>query len=883
MSSRPRSAAPLIAVVAIVLAAGPLSAQTDRLSASQEAFFEKNIRPALVTYCYECHSLESGTTRGGLLVDTHEGLLTGGDSGPAINPGSLNDNVFWDAINWDGYEMPPSRKMPADVIANFKTWIEMGAPDPRVRERAVFKSKMTPEVIEEGKQHWAFQPPSSAGRSSIDEYIDDSLKREGLEPVSSADGATLLRRLHFDLVGLPPTPAEVLAFQRAWNRNSTAAIESKVDELLSRTQFGERWGRHWLDVARYADSSGGINVAFPHAWRYRDYVIDSFNDDTPYDQFIREQIAGDLLPAKTDEQWQRNLIATGFLAVGMKRLDERNPRKFTMDMVDEQIDTVTQSVLGMTVACARCHDHKSDPIPTADYYSLAGIFLSTNTLYGTVWGQQNHRPSDLILLPILDKKPRERGESIPEINAQIAQLQAEMRRMSAAARESGERVQRDFVQMRNRIAALEGKLATLNPDGSAKTFGMGAQEAGKPINASILVGGEVERPAQEVPRGFLQVLDDVASRPIKQTASGRRELADWLTSEDNPLTARVMANRVWMKLFGTPIVESPNNWGPTGMQPTHPELLDYLALQFVKHDWSVKQLIRQIVLSDAYQRSSDFHAKNADVDPDNKLLWRMSPRQLDAESMRDAMLAVGGNLDPSRPRSVVGDNGTGRLDRGPRSEGRLEAQTNHRSVYLPVVRDSVHESLELFGFPDPNSTSDGRRDSIVPTQALYVMNGEFVIGQAGEMADAMLKASRDRSEQIEWAFLAAYGRPASSDEVVASSRFISEMSRSGTTSSRVPSMTITPARQPRPGMNGPRGGPGGRGPRGATPGSGGAGGREPGMRRRGGPAAEGGRPAAQRGSQQPPRNAEQPRNAGQQALALFCQTLLASAEFRILD
>lgn len=895
-----RTAALLVLMTACAVGACTASAQSETMTAGQEAFFEKNIRPALVTYCYECHSLESGTTRGGLLVDTREGLLTGGDSGPAITPGHLDENLLWDAINWDGYEMPPSQKMPANVIADFKKWIEMGAPDPRVRERAVFTSKITREDILAGKEHWAFQPVKANRTDTIDGLIEKRLAEERLEPVDSADAVTLLRRLNFDLVGLPPTPRDVREFKTAYSRDRETAIENKVNELLASDRFGERWGRHWLDVARYADSSGDINVAYPHAWRYRDYVIDAFNDDTPYDQFIREQIAGDLLPASTDEQWQENLIATGFLAIGMKRHGERNPKKFQMDMIDEQIDTVTQSILGVTVACARCHDHKSDPIPTADYYAMAGIFMSTNTLYGTTWGQQNHRPSDLILLPILDK-PTKADESIAELNAQLERLRAEQRRMSAEARATGERKQNQFVQMRNRMAAIEGKIAEMNPDGTKKTFGMGVQEGKTLVNASILLGGEVERPAQEVSRGFLSVLDHVPHDKIKPNSSGRRELAEWLTAPENPLTARVMVNRIWSHLFGSPIVSSPNNWGPTGTEPTHPELLDLLASKFVEQGWSMKSMIRTIVLTDAYQRDSTVDNHNLDVDPDNQFFWRMSPRQLDAEVMRDAMLVAGGNLDLARPRSIVGDNGNGRVDRGPGSDTRFEELDDHRSIYLPVIRDSVHESLDLFGFPDPNSTSEGRRESIVPTQALYLLNGEFSIQQARLMAERMARVARDTKSQIEWAFLTAYGREATDREIAASERFIATMTREANPAATEPSLPrvipnqrATPERRGTMRPNGAR--PNGARPNGARPNGGrpnaaqGSSDQRRGMRTGQGPRRQQGdmrpRDSRARGSVAGRGGAEASTrqvSADQAAKLLFCQSLIASAEFRIVD
>ncbi|MEM7560976.1 MAG: DUF1549 domain-containing protein, partial [Planctomycetota bacterium] len=359
----------------------------EEISAEQAEFFEKKIRPVLASYCYECHSLSGGKTLGGLLLDTRESIREGGDSGPAVHPGSLDDSVLWEAINWDSYEMPPKEKLPDEVLADFRKWIEMGAPDPREREVFFVESKMD---IEAGREHWAFKNPTSDGKQSIDDFVNAKLKEAELEPAPPADPYTLLRRLNFDLVGLPPTPGETKAFLRRWKVDAESAIEAKVDELLASPQYGERWARHWLDVARFAESSGKTNFSYPHAWRYRDFVIDAFNKDTPYDHFVRQQVAGDLLPAKTDEIWQENLLATGFLAIGLKSHSERNPRVFRMDLVDEQIDATSRAFLGLTVSCARCHDHKYDPIPIKDYYSLAGIFQSTKTYYGTVFGLQNH-------------------------------------------------------------------------------------------------------------------------------------------------------------------------------------------------------------------------------------------------------------------------------------------------------------------------------------------------------------------------------------------------------------------------------------------------------------------------------------------------------------
>ena len=803
-------------------------------NAAQLRFFESNIRPALVKYCYECHSVEKGESRGGLVLDFREGLLQGGDSGPALEPGKPETSLIWEAINWDGYEMPPSQKMPASVIANFKTWITMGAPDPRERKLVHHKSKISIADIKEGRQHWAFQKPRNERGATIDSLVSARLRKEGLTPSKPADAYTLLRRINFDLIGLPPNPAELQAFEAAFKRNADAAVKAKVDELLKRPQFGERWGRHWLDVARYAESSGSRNTPYPHAWRYRNYVIDSFNDDTPYDRFIAEQIAGDLLPVKTDEQWQENLIATGFLAIGLKHHDQKNPRQFLSDMIDEQIDTTTQAVLGLTVACARCHDHKYDPIPTADYYAMVGIFQSTVTYYGTTRIAQNHRPSELLLLPIADKSsasPGKTQQAIEDLKQRIADLDKQ-----AAGLRGKER--RGIRNVRNRLAA---QLAAVNPDGTPKAFGMGVQDSEEMVNAQILISGEVEKPAQEVTRGFVQVLGDLNFKVTSSKRSGRLELVEALTSKDNPLTARVMANRIWMHLLGKPLVGTPSNFGFSGMKPQNQELLDHLAVRFMDEDWSIKNLIREIVSSDTYRRSSRFNNANYTVDPDNNFLWRANPRQIDAEALRDAMLALSGQLDLDRPAP------------NPAAARKPGAQTadqddTHRSVYLPIIRDAVPESLDLFDFADPNTTNAGRSDSIVPTQALYMMNGDFVMTQAQAMADSLASRYATINERVNTAFLWAYGRPATKDELQASTLFFRDYKPSGTTAAP-PETTLTPRRRPgarRPNGQGPAGRPA-RGPR---------------------------RAAIANGANATTNN---------EALAVFCQTLMASARFRILN
>ena len=842
--------------IALSWLAAPALAQ-EALTSSQSEFFEKRIRPAFVKYCYECHSIETGKTRGGLLVDTREGLLQGGDSGPAVAPKDLDESVLWGAITYDTFQMPPEKKMPAEVIADFKTWIEMGAPDPRVRERLFVTSKID---IEAGKKHWAFQNPQRPARAGIDLFVSGKLLEAKLTPVEMADPATLLRRLNFDLIGLPPSPEEVTAFLVAWKQSSPTAIAEKVDELLARPQFGERWGRHWLDVARYAESSGkSVNVTYPHAWRYRNFVFDSFNEDKPYDEFVRQQIAGDLLAVKSDEEWQANLIATGFLAMGTKGLNERNPRQFRMDVVDEQIDTMSQAVLGLTVGCARCHDHKFDPIPTTDYYALAGIFLSTKTYYGTVSGLQNQRPAKLLILPIVDEVAATRSyspEEIEQMKERIQEIQSRIREARIEQRRGGKGLpQQQFLQMRNQIDQIQGRLEALDENGSPRTYGMGVQEPGEIVNASVLVRGDVEKPAQEVERGFLQVLDAAGNTEIKSDRSGRKELADWLTSRDNPLTARVMVNRIWMHLLGEPLMGSPNNWGTTGQKPTHPQLLDYLAVRFMDQGWSIKSVIREIVLSKAYQRGSTYSSGNYEVDPDNRLLWRANPRQLDAESLRDSVLTLSGNLKLDRPfASEIAAEGDKRIGR--QFDGSTAGDNStHRSAYLPILRDSLPEALALFDFADPNASAEKRTSTNVPSQSLFLMNNAFVLEQARAMAMNLSEEFASTEQQVEHAFLLAYGRPATTEEILASLDFYDQFLPEARRNFFADRNRATQPRGPAAGLQRPGGQPGRR-PFGQFP-------------------RDGSRPGG--GPPQPPLN------PAQQTLMAFCQGLMASAEFRILN
>jgi hypothetical protein len=808
----------------------------DEISAEQTTFFESKIRPVLARECYGCHSTRS-QVKGGLWLDTKIGVRDGGDSGPAVVPGDLDESLLWSAINHEDFKMPPGKKLPADTIADFRTWIEMGAPDPRVQAIAKINTTITPADIEQGKSFWAFRKPvpptipevenSKWPVTQIDHFVLQPLEQNGLQPSKDTDASTFLRRLCFDLIGLPPTPEQIAWLNKNWDKDREQAIAHVVDSLLAKPEFGERWGRHWLDVARYAESTGKeLNLTYPQAWRYRDYVIDSLNDDKPYDRFIQEQIAGDLLPVKTDAQWAENLVATGFLAIGPKTLTEQNGQQFQHDLIDEQIDVATRVVLGVSVACARCHDHKFDPIPQSDYYAMAGIFRSMTTHYGTFRTLQNRRPSNLLVLPVDDLNPYDRKistESLAQLKKDLAEKQSELRdyqRQRMAQRQGDAKDNPAFsianiARLTTTIGTLQSKIDAYDEQGNPYTYFMGVQSTDRPIDARLLVRGEFDKPAQVVKRGFPQVLTD-SPPEIRSNSSGRLELAQWMASEQNPLTARVMVNRVWQHMFGNGIVRSPENFGSTGLAPTHPELLDYLATEFVKNNWSVKTLIREIAISRIYRTGSKFNKKNFETDPENNLIWRVEPRRLDAEVLRDSMLSISGQLDTERPRaSLVAEFGTGivrdgtlvstsgtanpnlsngigmmarfnpnfRRPRGDSSENevstrpaiaKIDQSLKYRSVYLPVVRDNLPRSMEVFDFAEPSMVVGTRETSNTPDQGLYFLNNEFVIQQSDAIAIRIMKEKSQPREQIRYAFLLAYGREATSSELNAAEKFYSE-------------------------------------------------------------------------------------------------------------
>lgn len=794
-----------------------------QLSTEQVQFFEAKIRPVLIEHCYRCHSADGQSFRGGLGVDHRDALLAGGESGPAIVPGNLEESLLWNAITYRDYRMPPSGKLPAAVLDDFKTWIEMGAPDPRVQVGVVVHSKVTAEDIEEGRKFWAYTPPVATptiatafddwATTDIDRHIALGWEQNGLQPAATADPQVLVRRIAFDLVGLPPTSAQKQDFMALWAMDPDGAISELVDTLLATPQFGERWGRHWLDVARYAETSGKeAEVTFPNAWRYRDYIIRSFNTDKPYDRFIQEQIAGDLLPIQSDEEWNENLIATGFLAIGPKSLSEQNPRQFQADLIDEQIDTTTRVVMGISVGCARCHDHKFDPIPQTDYYALAGIFQSSQTLFGGVRSQRNRQPSDWIALPVPDSQPVSKPITpleLDELKKELAKRQQELAEARRAQRNGTQPNPRSGPPQLNvgaldqLVSQLTSRIQSVDANGKPLSLCMGVQDRAEPRNAKLLVRGEIDQPAQEVPRGFVQVLNSSAVE-LPGRASGRLQLAQWMTSTENPLTARVMVNRIWQHLIGKGLVREPDNFGVSGPRPTHPELLDHLALEFMQNGWSIKHMIRSIANSKVYRLSSQFDASRFEADPENNLIARGNVKRLDAESIRDAMLAVSGQLELKPPHAspiaafgstVMGPNGPAAIpfallqsmngEKQPdalrnalaRNIGRngainpLEMPNYHRSVYLPVARNSLPRALDVFDFAEPSLVVGEREVSNTAEQALFMLNNPFVLELSDAAARRVLQSSKDQRQRIVQAFQLVFGREPSDSEVAAANRF----------------------------------------------------------------------------------------------------------------
>ncbi len=909
-----RSAA-TFAVLLAVLVFTPTAPADDppappaKLDPAAVEFFEKKIRPVLTQHCAGCHSADAqknGKLKGGLYLDSRDGVLKGGDSGPALVPGKPADSLILKTLKYDGdVQMPPKGKLPEPVVKDFEKWIAMGAPDPRAGAATAPKRQIGLS-IEEGRKFWAFKLPQQpqvpkASANAIDAFVQAKLEANNLKPAPEADRATLVRRLYYDLIGLPPSPEEVDQFV---NDKAADAYEKLVDKLLASPQFGERWGRHWLDVARYAESVTLRGFVFKEAWRYRDYVIDAFNADVPFDRFIKEQIAGDLLPAADSAARARHLIATTFLQLGNTNLEEQDKKQLRMDVVDEQLDVITKGFLGQTVTCARCHDHKFDPIPTRDYYALAGILRNAKAMEHAnvsrwvevplpadplteaeikkhekevaalaarvaaarlkagpniasgvlavkdvpgivvddaqakkvgVWTLSTHNKTYIGAGYIHDGDEK-KGEKTLTFQPEVVPAgRYEVRLAYAPGGNRADKVPvhvfsadgentvhvdmkknppidgryislgeyrfekggQAYVIVSNEdtkghvcpdavvflsldkkeqgtdkkdakpagdLKALEAELKRLVESGPKRDLAMSVTEEPVIEDTKVHVRGNVHNLTEVAPRGFLTVALHGTPPAIPKAQSGRVQLAEWIASRDNPLTARVMANRVWYWLMGDGIVRTVDNFGTTGELPSNPELLDHLALSF-QRDWSVKKLVRAIVLSRTYRQSATGAAATVTADPENRYFGRANRRRLEAECIRDTVLVVSGQLDPTRggltfAPSLAADYG-------------YKANSNRRSVFLPQFRNAMPEMLEVFDCADPSTVTGKRNSGTIAPQALYMMNSPFVLDQSKHAAARLLAEKHlDDAARLTRAYRLALGREPTAGEREVAQRYL---------------------------------------------------------------------------------------------------------------
>ena len=933
----------------------PASAQAPAAADKQaEEFFEREVRPILVEHCQSCHGAKKQEMS--LRLDSAEGLRLGSDSGPVVVAGDPTKSLLIEAVRYGGdIKMPPKGKLPEKAISSLEKWVKQGAVWPK---ESVAPAKSRSGVsIEEAKDHWAFQPIQSPAipqvtikermATSIDSFILAKLEAAGLTLSPEADRRTLIRRATFDLHGLPPTPEEVTAFE---NDASPDAIRNVVERLLSSPRYGERWGRHWLDVARYSDTKGYVrlneNPRYPSSWTYRDYVIRSFNDDLPFDRFVVEQLAADLVQdgggKVGSDQWrfaapahqvepnqhsggpaleaslshpatvaqQSNLAALGFLTLGQRFLNSQH------DIIDDRIDVVTRGLLGLTVTCARCHDHKFDPIPTRDYYSLHGVFASSveprepplilpasqqasfekylaelrqrsnqldeylrtqhaaltasfrakfadyllagqrepvqanflavmflidaskdlNPVMVQRWARflersrkrhdpvfapwhelaqsisasvrrqpdgslkrENNQQANRLVTEALSKSPPQSLTEAAQIYARLLQeVEQQWQKKLKETADSTKLDEPEWEELRQAFFGADSPLTIELDDveeflfvdattqqqlhakqrlvtdwiGSAEAapHAMALEDSKHPTDSRVFIRGNASNPGDVVPRQFLAALTRGKQQPF-QHGSGRLELAQAIAGPDNPLTARVLVNRVWMNHFGAGLVRTPSDFGLRGERPTHPELIDHLASQFISSGWSIKQLHREIMLSSTYrqqsasvQRELVVSAGSGDprqtIDPENTLLWSMSRRRLDWESLRDALLAVSGQLDPKMG--------------GPAVDLFAPPFAPRRSVYGFVDRQNLPSELRAFDFAPPDASSPKRHQTTVPQQALFLMNGPFLrqtVKHLGARPDWKKHTSPD--QRIDAAHLLLFGRHARPDEIDMANKYLS--------------------------------------------------------------------------------------------------------------
>ena len=760
----------------VCAATSPAKAQSPTVE--QIRFFETRIRPLLVVRCLGCHGDRKQSA--GLRLDSRKAMLRGGESGAVVVPGKPAASLLIHAVRQadDDLRMPKNGRLTKRQVEALVGWIRMGAPFPS----AIGNRSRDPN-------HWAFQPPVSRPvpsvargewpQATLDHFILAKLEAVGLSPAVRADRRTLIRRVTFDLVGLPPTPDEVAAFL---DDESPEALSRVVDRLLASPRYGQRWGRHWLDVARYADSNGfDENVAHGNAWRYRDYVVSAFNRDKSFDRFLTEQLAGDLLPFQGEAQQHDQLTATGFLSIGPKVLAETDEAKMRMDIIDEQLDTTGRAFLGLTLGCARCHDHKFDPIAAADYYGLAGIFKSTLTMrkYNKVaeWHEHLLPSAEATAMKVVfDAKVAEKKTGIADFTAAADRL---VRKKLANQPDSKppEKLETLYpAETKAKLKKLRDELAAFQKAGPKLPAAMGVTED-KVVDIAVHLRGDPLNLGDVVPRHTPPVLGGPRQPRFSKKQSGRRELAAWMVDSRHPLTARVFVNRAWRWHFGRGLVRTTDNFGLLGEKPTHPELLDWLARRFVADGWSIKTLHRRIVLSSTYQQAAVASAETLQLDPENRLFSRGAVRRLEAETVRDALLAVGGQLDETMKGSLLKlKNRAYFFDHT--SKDLTTYESRRRSLYLPVVRNNVFELFQLLDFPDPAVSTGDRATTVVASQALLMLNSEFVMQAAAGLADRLFLLPGDEQQRLVRLYLMAFGREPTAEEQRADRKFLASLAKS---------------------------------------------------------------------------------------------------------
>ena len=742
-------------------------------TAEQLSFFESKIRPLLIEHCYECHSKDADEPGGNLFLDSRIGVIRGGITEPLLVPGDPDNSLLLRAVLHisPDLKMPPDGKLSDNEIANLATWVQMKAPDPRTEDTIAARKAKTDIDWDKARDFWSLKPLSNKPlpaimnqtwtTNEIDYFVLSKLEGAGLSPAPKANKRTLIRRAFFDLIGLPPSPEDIDAFL---HDESVDAFAKVVDRLLESRQYGERWGRYWLDVVRYSDTAGdNSDFPVPQMHLYRNWVIDAFNRDLPYDQFVRDQLAGDLMGGQTPELKRERIIATGYIANARRfgsRVDDY-PQHLT---IEDTLDNVGRTFLATTINCARCHNHKFDPVTAEDYYALYGIFHSTRYPWPGIELEQRQR--DLVAMATaeeIEEVKRSRKPRQQELDGEVKRLTKERDKADGDSRKELDKQLKDAEKIAKDFSKQPLPYETLYAVSESPTI----EDVALQIKGDPLKAGPV------VPRRFLTVLNG-AELPSNDLSSGRLQLANWIVDRSNPLTARVMVNRIWLNHFKRGIVPTPNDFGRQGKAPSHGELLDWLAQRYLESGWSTKSLHRTIMLSSTYRMSSQPSSQALEKDPTNELLAAYPRRRLDAESIRDTFLYLSGNLDPKRggPHPFPSQTDWQFTQHKP---FKAIYETNERSVYLMTQRIQRHPYLAIFDGADPSVSTPMRLTSTTPLQALYLLNDKFVHEQANGFARRLRLAPGSDTSRIELAWLWLFSRPPNGDETAQAQDFLQAM------------------------------------------------------------------------------------------------------------